>query len=71
MRAMPETDMITLRPMEEVVNHIGFDEFKVFIKLIGLYYLLKSQQYRRQNDALPPFSRSEHIVSHRKFSALF
>ena len=33
MRAMPETDMITLRPMEEFVNHIGVDEFRVFIKI--------------------------------------
>ena len=39
MRAMPETDIITLRPMEEFVNHIGVDEFRVFIKILFVWIL--------------------------------
>ena len=34
MRAMPETDMITLRPIEEFVNHIGVDELSVYNDLL-------------------------------------
>ena len=52
MRAMPETDIITLRPMEEFVNHIGVDELSVY-KDLFVWILLLCVFHGEKGHALP------------------
>ena len=58
MRAMPETDMITLRPMEEFVNHIGVDEFRVFIKILFVWILRLCVFHNVEEGMRPPLRTS-------------
>ena len=65
MRAMPETDIITLRPMEEFVNHIGVDELSVYKDLF--VWILLLCVFHGEKGACPP---STHILQRRGMSPL-